>query len=82
MTTFLTMKSAAPAREAAREHPARGSSSEQRGRPNLDAQRRDAEREAVVDALAHANNNRSLAARILGVSRRTLYNKLEELGLS
>ncbi|MET0790682.1 MAG: sigma-54 dependent transcriptional regulator [Polyangiaceae bacterium] len=68
------------AREAAREHPARPSSPE--ARPRLDAQRRDAEREAVVEALSHANNNRSLAARLLGISRRTLYNKLEELGLS
>jgi len=67
------------AREAARERPARPSSLD--GKRPLDAQRREAEREAVIEALAHANNNRSLAARILGISRRTLYNKLEELGL-
>jgi len=70
------------AREAARERPARASATDPRSRSPLDAQRRDAEREAVAEALAHANNNRSLAARILGISRRTLYNKLEELGLS
>lgn len=70
------------AREATRERPARSPAAELRPRSPLDAQRRDAEREAVVEALAHANNNRSLAARILGISRRTLYNKLEELGLS
>lgn len=70
------------AREAARERPARASSADLRAHAPLDAQRRDAEREAVVEALSHANNNRSLAARILGISRRTLYNKLEELGLS
>jgi len=70
------------AREAARERPARASATDLRSRSPLDAQRRDAEREAVAEALAHANNNRSLAARILGISRRTLYNKLEELGLS
>jgi two-component system response regulator AtoC len=70
------------AREAARERPARSSSAPDLARPSLDAQRRDAEREAVVEALSRAANNRSLAARILGVSRRTLYNKLEELGLA
>jgi DNA-binding NtrC family response regulator len=48
----------------------------------LGAQRREAEREAILEALARAGNNRSLAARLLGVSRRTLYNKLEELGVS
>jgi DNA-binding NtrC family response regulator len=47
----------------------------------LDEQRRDAERDAVIEALQRAGNNRSLAARILGISRRTLYNKLEELGI-
>ena len=36
------------------------------------------ERDAVVEALARAGNNRSLAARLLGVSRRTLYKKLDE----
>jgi two-component system response regulator AtoC len=48
---------------------------------SLDARRKDAEREAVEEALAKARGNRSLAARLLGVSRRTLYNKLEALGL-
>jgi two-component system response regulator AtoC len=70
------------AREAARERPARSALPELTPRPPLDAQRRDAEREAVVEALSHAKNNRSLAARLLGISRRTLYNKLEELGLA
>ena len=70
------------AREAARERPNRISAAPDLPRSSLDAQRRDAEREAVVEALTRAGNNRSLAARILGVSRRTLYNKLEELGLS
>jgi two-component system response regulator AtoC len=48
---------------------------------SLEKQRYDLEREAVREALARANNNRTLAARMLGISRRTLYNKLEELGL-
>ncbi|MDC0713470.1 sigma-54 dependent transcriptional regulator [Stigmatella sp. ncwal1] len=47
----------------------------------LDAQRRGTERQALLDALQRARDNRTLAARLLGVSRRTLYNKLEEHGL-
>lgn len=48
----------------------------------LDAHRREAEREALASALSRAGNNRTLAARLLNVSRRTLYNKLSEHGLS
>ena len=51
------------------------------GDQSLDAQRRHTEKEALVQALARASNNRTLAARLLGVSRRTLYNKLGEHGL-
>jgi len=45
-------------------------------------QRRDAERRALENALRQAGGNRSQAARILGISRRTLYKKLEQQGLS
>jgi two-component system response regulator AtoC len=41
-----------------------------------------AERRALVKALAHAGGNRTLAARMLGISRRTLYTKLDEHGLA
>jgi two-component system response regulator AtoC len=51
------------------------------GSPSLDAQRLAAERQALTSALQRADNNRSLAARLLGISRRTLYNKLETHGL-
>jgi two-component system, NtrC family, response regulator AtoC len=44
----------------------------------MDARRGVAEREALVAALQGAAGNRTVAARILGISRRTLYNKLAE----
>jgi two-component system response regulator AtoC len=46
-------------------------------RPLRDEVRR-AERHALKKALLAAKNNRTLAARLLGISRRTLYSKLEE----
>jgi DNA-binding NtrC family response regulator len=48
------------------------------GGASLDASVRGAEREAVKKALDRARGNRTQAARLLGVSRRTLYNKLAE----
>jgi transcriptional regulator with PAS, ATPase and Fis domain len=47
----------------------------------LSERRADAERDAVVEALRRAQGNRTQAARLLGVSRRTLYNRLSELGI-
>jgi DNA-binding NtrC family response regulator len=35
-----------------------------------------------VETLARTGNNRTAAARSLGISRRTLYHKLVEYGLS
>jgi two-component system response regulator AtoC len=54
-------------------------------RPRDDAtlgeMREEAERLALIQALERSGNNRTIAARILGVSRRTLYNKLERFSL-
>ena len=47
----------------------------------LDLEMRAAEQRALERALRVAKDNRSLAARLLGVSRSTLYAKLEEHGL-
>jgi two-component system response regulator AtoC len=47
----------------------------------LDDKLQRAERRALERALAKADNNRTEAARLLGVSRRTLYNKLQQYGM-
>jgi two-component system, NtrC family, response regulator AtoC len=44
----------------------------------LSEELRQTERRALLRALEHTKGNRSLAARVLGVSRATLYKKLEE----
>jgi two-component system response regulator AtoC len=44
----------------------------------LERERRDAERRSLASALKETGGNRTLAARVLGVSRRTLYNMLDE----
>lgn len=49
--------------------------------PSLSEELRKAERRALTRALKVAKGNRTQAARILGVSRGTLYNKLDEHGL-
>jgi DNA-binding NtrC family response regulator len=43
---------------------------------------RNAERELILRTLRECNGNRSLAARKLGIGRRTLYEKLARLGVS
>ena len=58
-----------------------GAGSGEGGGLALDGRRKETEKEALVKALAHAGNNRTRAARLLEVSRRTLYNKLKEHGL-
>jgi DNA-binding NtrC family response regulator len=49
---------------------------------SLGTHRREAEKEAIRTALHKAGDNRTVAARILGVSRRTLYNKLDEYDIA
>ena len=39
------------------------------------------EREAIVDALRRAGGNRTKAARLLGIARRTLYRRMEATGI-
>lgn len=39
------------------------------------------DKERILRALEQANDNRSLAAELLGIGRTTLYSKLEEYGL-
>jgi two-component system response regulator AtoC len=48
---------------------------------SLDDEMRAAEKRALERALQHCGGNRSQAARVLGVSRSTLYAKLQEHGL-
>jgi DNA-binding NtrC family response regulator len=57
------------------------STSTSSGDQSLDARRRESEKQALVNALTQSGNNRTRAARLLEVSRRTLYNKLREHGL-
>jgi two-component system, NtrC family, response regulator len=42
----------------------------------------DAESEQIRKVMTAVNNNKSRAARILGIERKTLYRKLERLGLA
>ena len=73
------LRTSAPERE--RERKAAETPSSAPADLSLDTQRKETERDALVKALAHAGNNRTRAARLLEVSRRTLYNKLREHGL-
>jgi DNA-binding NtrC family response regulator len=52
------------------------------GDATLDGRRRAAEAEAVRAALERAGGNRLVAARMLGISRRTLFYKLAEHGIA
>lgn len=41
----------------------------------------DTERQRIITALQQTNGNKTKAARLLGVDRKTIYNKIEKLGL-
>ena len=41
----------------------------------------DTERQRIITALQHTNGNKAKAARLLGVDRKTIYNKIEKLGI-
>ena len=47
----------------------------------IDEACQDLERAMILEAIGKANGNRTEAARLLGIPRRTLYNKLDKLGL-
>jgi two-component system response regulator AtoC len=70
----------APASPPAAAAPAAGLHFSSAVRPLKEDLRR-TEHRAITKALASAKGNRALAARLLGVSRRTLYTKLEEHGI-
>ena len=48
---------------------------------DLERARKEAETRAIKKAMAKSGGNKNLAARLLGISRRSLYYKLTELGL-
>ncbi len=62
--------------------PSEQPSDNHRGDAKLKACRSNIEQKVVIQALERASGNRSLAARLLGISRRTLYNKMAEFNLS
>lgn len=51
------------------------------GHPVSGSRRQKLNRDILLEALRVCNNNRSSAAEYLGISRRTLYRKLEEFGI-
>ncbi len=51
------------------------------GRLTLQAIQQQSERDAIVAALDETNGNKTLAARRLGISRASLYEKMAALGI-
>lgn len=52
------------------------------GSPDLKKASMEAEKEAIVRALVRSNYNKSQAARILNIDRKTLYNKIKQFNIS
>ncbi len=55
--------------------------SEPSAAPSLQLRNSDEERQRILEALQQAKYNKSKAAQLLGVDRKTLYNKIKQLGL-
>jgi two-component system response regulator HydG len=53
----------------------------QTGIPDLKEATLVTEREVIIDALMKANNNKSKAAKLLNIDRKTLYNKIKQYGI-
>lgn len=49
--------------------------------PSLTLHNENEERERIKQALQQTNGNKSKAARLLGIDRKTIYNKIEKLGI-
>ena len=49
--------------------------------PSLTLHDENDERERIKQALQQTNGNKSKAARLLGIDRKTIYNKIEKLGI-
>jgi two-component system response regulator HydG len=43
---------------------------------------KEAERKLIINALAKSKGNKSLAAQMLGISRKSLYKKLDDYGIN
>ena len=49
--------------------------------PSLTLHDENEERERIKQPLQQTNGNKSKAARLLGIDRKTIYNKIEKLGI-
>ena len=54
----------------------------QTGAPDLKAQRESWEKQQILQALERTSGNQKEAAKLLGISRRTLINKIEAYGIA
>ncbi|WP_066218670.1 sigma-54-dependent transcriptional regulator [Formosa haliotis] len=59
-----------------------GPSAEESPLPSKSFSTKDNEKDLIIRALEQANNNKTLAAKLLNVTRKTLYNKIKEYNIS